>query len=196
MVALLLGLIVGILVAAVCLLPSEAADGPWWPWALVLVLPLLVVLHPAVLRRIMLLVLRLTRQPVADVDIEAGALLRAAGWSLVMWATMGVQIWLLLEDLGGESDHAFILSVGAYAAAWVTGLLVVVAPAGAGAREAALVLVLTPAMGRPAALALAVTSRFLTIAGDGICALGVIGRRTTVAATSDTTAGRPTPAPQ
>ena len=73
-VALLLGLIVGILVAVVCLLPTEGADGPWWPWALLLVLPLLAVLHPAVLRRILLLVLRLTRQPVADVDIEAGAL--------------------------------------------------------------------------------------------------------------------------
>ena len=175
-VALLLGLVVGTLVAMGCLLPTEATEGAWWPWALLLMIPLLVVLHPAVLRRIMLLLLKVTKQPATDVTIEAGSLLRAAGWSLLMWAAMGAQVWALLRDLGGDTSHPFALGAGAYAAAWVTGFLVVVAPAGAGAREAALVLLLTPALGSSGALALAVTSRFLTMAGDGLCALFVVRR--------------------
>ena len=55
---------------------------------------------------------------------------------------------------------------GAYALAWTAGLLVVVAPAGAGVREVALVAALAPVLDRGAGLAVAVLSRVLMTGGD------------------------------
>jgi uncharacterized membrane protein YbhN (UPF0104 family) len=56
--------------------------------------------------------------------------------------------------------------VGAFAAAWVAGFVVLIAPAGAGAREAALLALLPLAAGD--ALAVVVISRVLLTAADGL----------------------------
>jgi glycosyltransferase 2 family protein len=173
-VALVLGLAVGIIVAIVCLVPVEGTDSWLWPWALLLAVPMLVALHPKVLGRVVHAIMQRTKRRDEPVELSPGSMLRAAAWSAGMWFVLGLQIWLLVRDMDGEGDHLLLLSIGSYAAAWVGGFLVVIAPAGAGAREAALVVTLTPAVGRSGALALAVVSRALTLIGDGICALGAV----------------------
>jgi glycosyltransferase 2 family protein len=58
------------------------------------------------------------------------------------------------------------LAAGAFAAAWVAGYLVVGAPAGIGVREAALLVLLAPAMGEPAAASLGLSLRISSTASD------------------------------
>jgi uncharacterized membrane protein YbhN (UPF0104 family) len=55
---------------------------------------------------------------------------------------------------------------GAVAAAYLVGVLVVIAPAGVGAREATLGLLLAPTLGVPAAAAVALLSRLVHTVGD------------------------------
>jgi hypothetical protein len=164
--ALMVGLVVGAVVAVGCLaLSATGAVRTYWYVGLVPVLGLLV-LSPPILGRLLTLAFKLTRRPVGDTAIAGPALLVSAAWSLVQWLCFGAQAWLLARGLGGDQDRLFLLATGAYAVAWVVGFLIVFVPAGAGAREAALVLVLGPTLGNANALALAVVSRMLTIAGD------------------------------
>jgi uncharacterized membrane protein YbhN (UPF0104 family) len=163
---LVVSLVVGAIVAVGFLsLSATGALRTYWYILLVPVLGL-VALSPPVLARLLALAFKLTRRPAADTAIGAGALLTSAAWSLVQWLCFGVHAWLLARGLGGGHDRLFLLATGAYAVAWVIGFLIVFVPAGAGAREAALVLVLGPSIGNGNALALALVSRVLTIAGD------------------------------
>ena len=73
----------------------------------------------------------------------------------------------LARRLGAAGELLLLLRVtGAFAAAWCAGFLLVVAPAGAGVREAALVLLLGPVMTTAQATVLAVVSRLLFVVGD------------------------------
>jgi uncharacterized membrane protein YbhN (UPF0104 family) len=163
---LVVGLVVGAVVAVGFL--SLSATGAVRTYWYVLFVPVLglVVLSPPILGRLLRLAFTLTRRPASDTAISGSALLTSAAWSLVQWICFGVHAWLLARGLGGGHDRLFLLATGAYAVAWVIGFLIVFVPAGAGAREAALVLVLGPAIGNANALALALVSRVLTIAGD------------------------------
>lgn len=87
-----------------------------------------------------------------------GALLRGFALQMVAWLVIGAHIFVLAGAAGVEVDGLFLRSVGSFALAFLIGLLVVFAPAGAGAREGALVFLL--ANGDPAAaLAVALASR-------------------------------------
>jgi uncharacterized membrane protein YbhN (UPF0104 family) len=163
---LVVGLVVGAVVAVGFLsLSATGALRTYWYIVFVPVLGL-VALSPPVLERLLALAFKVTRRPAADTAIGGRALLTSAAWSLVQWLCFGVQAWLLARGLGGADARLFLLATGAYAMAWVVGFLIVFVPAGAGAREAALVLVLGPTIGNANALALALVSRVLTIAGD------------------------------
>jgi uncharacterized membrane protein YbhN (UPF0104 family) len=92
-------------------------------------------------------------------------------------------VWLLAHQLGVAGGLPLLLhSTGAFAGAWCVGFLLVVAPAGAGAREAALILLLGSSMSRPQATVVAVVSRLLFTIADlgwgGVAALA--GRRNRV----------------
>jgi uncharacterized membrane protein YbhN (UPF0104 family) len=170
--ALIVGLVVGTVVAVVTLaLASSGAIGTYWYVAAVPVAGV-ILLSPPVLRRVLHLAFRVTRRPAADASVSARPLLASAGWSLVMWVCFGIQAWLIARALGGGEERLLLLATGAYAVAWVVGFLIVFLPAGAGAREAALVLVLGPSLGNGNALALALVSRMLMLLGD-LIAVGV-----------------------
>ncbi|MEX2289313.1 MAG: lysylphosphatidylglycerol synthase domain-containing protein [Mycobacteriales bacterium] len=157
----------GLLTAALALpltSPDALRDFAW----VLLVLPLaLLVLHPPVLSRLVDLLLRVLRRDPLERPLSRRGVGAATGWALVMWAAYGVHLWLLVrpQDTQGRAD-LLLLSLGAYALAWTAGFLFVVAPAGAGVREVALVAGLAPVLDRPAALAVAVLSRVLMTLGD------------------------------
>ena len=151
--------------------------------AVLLLLPVLAVgLAPPVLTRLLGLVLRVLRRPPLERPLSAAGIGAAFGWALVMWACYALHVLLLAgpQHLGGDAArHAAVLpltALGGYALAWTAGFLFVVAPAGAGVREAALTLVLLPALGRPAATAVALVSRALMTVGD--LAWGAFGAAT------------------
>ena len=173
---LFLGVLVaaGLLAAAVALPLTSPEALRSYAWVL-LVLPVgAVLLAPPVLTRLVGLLLRVLRREPLDRPLSARGVATAVGWALVMWVAYGVHLWLLVrpQDVAAGTS-LLLLSTGAYALAWTAGFLFVVAPAGAGVRELALVVALAPVLDRTGALAVAVLSRVLMTLGD--LAWGLVG---------------------
>lgn len=162
MVAMLLSVTSALLVVLIALpfAPSVLPDG--FGWAVLLVLPLAVLLHPAVLSRLVDLALRLAGQePLTERTTVRGTLL-ATLWALGSWTGAGLQVWALAVPLGAHPDlRTAVLLIGGYGLAWAVGFVVIVAPAGAGAREVALAAVLAPVLDRGAILVVVLLSRVL-----------------------------------
>ena len=173
----LVGTGLAVVAAAAPLLGPDAVHAYWW---LLAALPLaLLVLVPPVLNRLLALVVRLARRPPLPRPLSAGGILRAVAWALVAWVAYGVHIWVLTGQFGAGGLPLLARTTGAFAAAWCAGFLLVVVPAGAGVREAALVLLLGGVLTRPQATVVAVVSRLLFVVGDlGWAAVGLVaGRR-------------------
>jgi glycosyltransferase 2 family protein len=165
-VSMLAGVGTGALVAVLTLpfVEPEALHRYWW---VLLALPVAaVVLWPPALNRIMDLVLRLARREPLAVSASVGGMLRAVGWDLASWVGFGAQVWLLARALGVHHPALFLQATGAFAAAWCVGFLIVFAPAGGGARELALVLLLQPIAPTATAWVIALVSRLLFTVGD------------------------------
>lgn len=178
--AVLLGVVSGTVLAAVCLpLADASALGPWtWlAWAAPLLLVLLV---PAVLGRLVGLGLRLLRRPPLERPLSWTGLGAAVGWSVLSWVLAGVTIWLLATGLGlAPTPRTLTLAVGGYAIAWVAGFVVVFVPAGAGVREAVLLALLGGSLPHAAVLLVVLASRvLLTLVDLAFAALGIALRRT------------------
>jgi uncharacterized membrane protein YbhN (UPF0104 family) len=157
------GLLVG--VPVIPLLGRDAVDEYRW---LALVLPLFALaLTPPVLNRAIAMALRLARRPPMPAPLSRGGILRVAGWAVVSWLCYGVHVYLLARQLGAEGGALLWLQcTGAFAAAFVSGPLLLVVPAGAGVREAALLLLLGSTVTAPVAAVIAVVSRLLFVVGD------------------------------
>jgi uncharacterized membrane protein YbhN (UPF0104 family) len=157
------GLLVGLPV--VPLLGRDAVDEYRW---LVLVLPLFALaLAPPVLNRAIALALRALERPPLPAPLSLAGVLRVAGWALVSWLCYGGHVYLLAPRLGVEGGALLWLrGTGAFAAAFASGPLLLVVPAGAGVREAALLLLLGSTVTVPVAAVIAVVSRLLFIVGD------------------------------
>ena len=164
----------GLLTAAVAL-PLTSPDALRdYAWVLLLLPVGLAVLHPPVLTRLVGVLLKVLRRDPLERPLSRRGVGTALAWALGMWAAYGVHLWLLVrpQDTSGRAD-LLLLSLGAYALAWTAGFLFVVAPAGFGVREVALVAALAPVLDAPAALAVAVLSRVLMTLGDLVW--GVVG---------------------
>jgi hypothetical protein len=156
----------GLVVAAATapLLGTDAVGAYWW---LLAALPLvLLVIAPPVLNRLLGLLLRLARRPPLPAPVSTAGLARAAGWAMASWMAYGAHVWVLAGQLGAGGPLLAARATGAFAGAWCAGFLLVVAPAGAGIREAALVLLLGGVLPRPEAIVVAVVSRLLFVLGD------------------------------
>jgi len=165
-IAMVVGVVSAGVVGAVGLvLSAPAALEEYW-WVLPLAGGLVCMLVPAVLRRIVDLVFRLTRRSESAAEVGALPLLESAAWSLAMWLILGAQAWVMLREVAPAAT--FPLATGAFAFSWLVGFLVVIAPAGVGAREAAFVLALSSVTGSAEALTIAVVSRFLMTAADAV----------------------------
>jgi uncharacterized membrane protein YbhN (UPF0104 family) len=137
------------------------------PWAALLVVPVVAVLHPAVLGRLLDRGLRLVGRPPLERWTSLRGTAVATGWALLAWVVAGVQVWLLAVPLGAPGTWGTLaLTTGGYALAWAIGLVVVVAPAGAGAREVALGAVLSTVLDPGAVVVVVLLSRVLFTAAD------------------------------
>jgi uncharacterized membrane protein YbhN (UPF0104 family) len=153
-----------------------SADGSAY-LLLFLALPVaLVVLSPPVLNPLLARALRLARRPPLPQPIAGRAVFRVAGWSAGSHLLLGLQAWFLALDLGAEGPAVLPLAVGGFALASVAGLLALPVPAGAGVREAAIVLALAPVLPLGSALLLALVSRVLLTVGDLAAATTAAGR--------------------
>jgi len=179
-VAMVVGVVTAAVVGSLGLVFSvPGAVAQYW-WVLVVAGALACMLLPPVLHRVVRLAFRLTRRTEQPARIGSWPLLASAAWSLLMWLLLGLQAWLLLHRAAPSVD--LLLATGAFAFAWLVGFLVIVAPAGVGAREAALVLALATVAGPAEALSMALVSRVLMTIADSVglgigLALGGIPRR-------------------
>lgn len=134
------------------------AGGPRWLWALGSV-GCLVGLLPPVLRRIArLLAGTAVTYDVRDLGVAVVAM--AAVWL----AYGGAVLALLGPDRAGPGDLPVV--VAAFALSHVAGVLLVIAPAGLGAREAVLIALLRPTTGLGAAIAVSLLARVVHSAAD------------------------------
>lgn len=171
LVHMLASLIVGCIFSAVCLLATSSTGFMQYWWLIPVAIGGLVVLIPGIFSRVLVLVAKTLRRPVehGDIVVRGSSLLAAGCWFLLMWIAFGAHFVLLGASFINEPREVVVLA-GAFSLAWVVGFVVVFVPAGAGVREATLVLVLTPVMTAPAALGIALVSRFVMLMGDAIVA--------------------------
>ncbi|MFI0357210.1 YbhN family protein [Actinomadura sp. 9N407] len=165
----------GLAVAAVTLpLTSESARDQYW-WLFLLAPVVLAALHPKIVTWCLDTALKLARRPPMEHPVSLGVTLVAVAWTMLGWALFGVHLWLLCEAVGGDGAGLPFQAAGAYALAFVFGLLVFIAPGGIGAREAALVMVLGPVLPAGAPIVVAIASRVILtladLAGAGVAFL-------------------------
>lgn len=184
-----LSVIAALLVAGVTLpFAIPGLIGTYW-WAFLAVPALVVLLLPPVVAWWSALAFRILRRPGTAVRLTWAALARATALLLVSWVALGLSFGALVQGLGGSGASLWLMSIGVFSLAWVAGFLVIVAPAGAGVREAALVLGFAAVLPAGAVLAIAVLSRVVLVVADVLLAAGlfVAGRART--------AGQPPDAP-
>lgn len=146
-----------------------------------LALPLLAaLLVPRVINALLGLALRVLRRPGLEQPFAGRDVLRGVVSAVVFWLVYGGHVWLLAVGLGADPWQALPVSIGGFAIAFSLGPLLVVLPAGAGVREAVLVVLLASVLSTPEATAVALTSRAVLIVTDGLLAAGasVTPRRT------------------
>lgn len=167
-------LAMAVIVAAALAAPAALVVdglGPLRWWFLALTPAALVCLHPFVLNRGLALLLRVARQPAPAVPLTGPRVLSALAWVVLSWVAAGALVLVLLLGAGAPLTwRTLLVSFSGYALAWVVGFVVVFAPAGAGPREAVLVVLLAPVLGTGAALAVVLVARVVTIAVDVLVA--------------------------
>lgn len=114
---------------------------------------------------------RVFRRPLPWPAPRAGAFAAYVVALLAPWLAYGVAFWLFGRAFLGESAPGLMLAVSAFISSYVAGILVVIAPAGLGVREAALVAALSPSLGGERALFLALASRLWLVLLEIISAL-------------------------
>jgi uncharacterized membrane protein YbhN (UPF0104 family) len=183
--ALAVAVAIGLAIAAFALpLASAAAARHYW-WALAALPLILFCLCPPVLGWLTDQGLRVIRLQRLERRPTWRGLAVAAGWTVLGWLLLGLQVWLLLASMTGRGAGVLLLAIGGYALACSVALVLVVFPNGIGPREVILIAALAPVLDRPAALALALLARLATTISDlawGGIGLAVGRRARTVAA--------------
>jgi uncharacterized membrane protein YbhN (UPF0104 family) len=149
MVSLLLSVTSALLVVLIAVPLAPKAVPAGFGWAILLVIPLAVLLHPAVLGLLVDRALRLAGRDGMDERTSLRGTVLATLWAIGSWAGAGLQVWALAVPLGAPADlRTAVLLIGGYGLAWAVGFIVIIAPAGAGAREVALAAVLAAVLDR------------------------------------------------
>lgn len=168
----------GIIVGAL-LLPWSSAGGleRYW-WLLLLLVPLAATLHPRAVPAAVDRVLALLGRPALAVRLHPRSVLAAAAWALAAWLVLGLHLFVLLTAYDGIGAQALLATTGGIGLAWAAGLAFIPAPAGAGVREAVLVLTFAPLVGTTPAVGVALASRVLLLLADvALAGAGALLRR-------------------
>jgi uncharacterized membrane protein YbhN (UPF0104 family) len=195
MLTMILSLATGLLVAAATVPFAHYSAG--YDWVFLLVPVIAVCLYPRVLNPLLNRLFKLTKRPGLDQPVTFKMMSKALAWSFLAWTANGVQIWILAEKLGAPVGRTIPIALGGYAFAWCVGFILIFAPAGAGARDALLILALSPLVGgHQPALAVALVSRGVNTISDLLVAGAAAFRRPRLASSSsaeDVPASAPDP---
>jgi hypothetical protein len=119
-------------------------------------------------------VTRLLRRP-AVAPLRRGPLTRAFTWMSVAWFCYAGSTAVLLTSVTDDGALPSLWrGMAASAIGWLVGLVVVFAPAGAGARELAMVWVLGPGVGAEDVMVVVLMTRLILVVADlGLACTGV-----------------------
>lgn len=186
-----LSVLVGMLVGLLALPALLRAEGRGVLLGLLALPVLMALLVPAVLNALLERGLRMLRRPGLEAPLGGRDIARAVAWTLAFWVVYGGHVWLLAAGLGADPRGALPVAIGGFAIAFSVGPLLVVLPAGAGVREAVLVVLLAAVLTTPEAVAVALTSRGVLMVTDGLLALGagLLGGRRSRGHTRNAAAG-------
>ena len=176
-VVLVISLAVGLLLGLLAVPALLDADSDLYASSVLLLIPLAVVLHPKVLTRLVQTGLALLKRPPLDAPLTIGTIWRVATFSLLSNSLLGLQVWQLATDVGGDGWQLVPLAIGGYGLAAAISLVVIPLPAGAGLREAVLVLLLAPEIGTASATLVAILARLLLTVAD-VAAAGLAAAAT------------------
>jgi uncharacterized membrane protein YbhN (UPF0104 family) len=166
-----LSTLVGLLLGLAALPALLRAEGRVVLLGLLVVPLLLALLVPAVLNALLDRGLRLLRRPGLERPLAGRDVVRGVASALGFWLVYAGHVWLLAVGLDADPWSALPVAVGGFAIAFSLGPLLVVLPAGAGVREAVLVVLLGAVLATPEATAVALTSRAVLVLTDGLLAL-------------------------
>jgi uncharacterized membrane protein YbhN (UPF0104 family) len=167
-----LSTLVGVLVGVAALPALLQAEGRVVLLGLLAVPVLLALLVPRVLNALLERALRLLRRPGLEASLSGRDMARGVGYAIAFWVVYGGHVWVLAVGLGADPWRTLPVAIGGFAIAFSLGPLLVVLPAGAGVREAVMVLLLHSVLSTSEATAVALTSRGILMATDGLLALG------------------------
>lgn len=171
LVAIGLSVLTGILVglpAVPHLLRSSSGGGGW----LLLAIPAVaVVCWPPLLNRLIALGLRVLRRQPLEHELSTRAVLATVALYVLAWLCFGAHTLVLAATIAGPGAPGLtVAALTGYALAGSLGMLTVVLPAGLGAREGIMTLVLASAMPVSAGTAVAIVSRFVITVVDVLAA--------------------------
>jgi uncharacterized membrane protein YbhN (UPF0104 family) len=169
-----LATVVGVLLGVAALPALLRAEGRVVLLGLLVVPVLVLLLVPRVINGLLATGLRLLRRPGLDAPLLGRDVARGVGSALLFWLVYGSHVGLLAVGLGADPLESFPVALGGFAIAFSLGPLLVVLPAGAGVREAVLVVLLSGVLSTPEATAVALTSRGILMLVDGLLALGAV----------------------
>ena len=169
-----LATVVGVLLGVAALPALLRAEGRVVLLGLLAVPLLVLLLVPRVINRLLGIGLRVLRRPGLDAPLQGRDVARGVGSAIAFWLVYGSHVWLLAVGLGADPLESFPVALGGFAIAFSLGPLLVVLPAGAGVREAVLIVLLGGVLDTPDATAVALTSRAVLMLTDGLLAAGAV----------------------
>lgn len=132
---------------------------------------IVVFLKPAWFRACINFAVRLLRQTPVEFRLEKKLGLQVLFFYFVTWNLYGVSFYLFLKSILPGYDFGLIEIIGAWTLAYLVGYWAIVLPAGIGAREAALIILLAPIIGADRAGIAVIGARLWSMVGEVICTL-------------------------
>lgn len=142
-----------------------------WVAGVIFLAFLVVFFRADLLKKIINWVIRLIRQPEVDFTIKKGVGLRILLFYFLTWNLYGIAFYLFLRSILPGYDLNLMEIVGAWTLGYLIGYWTIILPAGIGAREAVLILLLSPIIGADRAGIAVMGARAWSIVGEVICTL-------------------------
>lgn len=143
--------------------------------AMRLLAPLLLLLvHPAVIRRVLMLIGRLSAREVGEWGGTWSGAVAVVMLATIAWAITGLSLFLFIRSLVTIEVGAAAMVIGINSLAFVAGYLVFIAPAGLGAKEGVLAALLSVYLPVSVAAVIAVAARLWTVVAEVLPALALL----------------------
>lgn len=131
--------------------------------SLVAVVPVFIILMPAVLRRMTSIAYRIFRKQEIEIETGLGTNLAFVGLYMIPSLFHGLSLYFVINALTDLSFAHLLTVTGIYVAAMIAGLFALLVPGGIGIREGALFLVLPALVSNETAVISAVAARLVTV---------------------------------